>query len=140
LQNPIEVKEKMAGKIVRFLREYIIILSILVTLAGAFLTFMGVVWYWIQWLVTPTTTPLHFIYTLGPWNAFTLSAGLVILGIGIYYLYSFFKKRKFVMEELKTDKRSEFLKKRNKLEATVKHLPSKYQRMLTEKEDELNIK
>lgn len=130
----------MAGKIVRFLREYIIILSILVTLAGAFLTFMGVVWYWIQWLVTPTTTPLHFIYTLGPWNAFTLSAGLVILGIGIYYLYSFFKKRKFVMEELKTDKRSEFLKKRNKLEATVKHLPSKYQRMLTEKEDELNIK
>jgi len=137
LQNPIEVKEKMAGKIVRFLREYIIILSILVTLAGAFLTFMGVAWYWIKSLDTPA---LHFIYEMNSWNAFTLGFGLVILGIGIYYLYSFFKKRKFVMEELKTDKRSEFLKKRNKLEATVKHLPSKYQRMLTEKEDELNIK
>jgi len=45
-----------------------------------------------------------------------------------------------VLDELKTDKRSEILKKRNKLENTVKHLPSKYQRMLSEKEDEFNIK
>ena len=52
----------------------------------------------------------------------------------------FFKKRKFVIDELKIDKRSEILKKRNKLESTVKHLPSKYQRMLTDKEDEFNIK
>jgi hypothetical protein len=49
-------------------------------------------------------------------------------------------KRKFLLDELKTDKRSEILKKRSKLEATVKHLPSKYQRMLSEKEEEFNIR
>jgi hypothetical protein len=130
----------MSGKIVGFLREYILGLSIIVTIIGIFSLFMGISWYWVRSLVQPTTSPIHFIFTLGEWNAYTLVAGLVIFGIGIYYLYSFSKKRKFVLDEVRTDKRSEILKKRNKLDATAKHLPSKYQRMLTEKEDELNIK
>ena len=130
----------MAGRITGFLREYIAILSSIVTIIGLFLLFMGISWYWVRSVVKPTTTPIHFIYTLGEWNAYTLVAGLVIFGIGFYYIYSFLKKRKFVMDELRTDKRSEILKKRTKLESTVKHLPSKYQRKLTEKEDELNIK
>jgi len=130
----------MSGRIAGFLREYIAVLSIIVTIIGLFLLFMGISWYWIKSIIQPTTTPIHFIYTLGEWNAYTLVAGLVIFGIGFYYLYSYLKKRKFVMDELRTDKRSEILKKRTKLESTVKHLPSKYQRKLTEKEDELNIK
>jgi len=65
---------------------------------------------------------------------------LILLGIGVYYLYSFFTKRKFVLNELKTDKRSEILKMRTKLETMVKHLPSKYQKMLSEKEEEFNIR
>jgi len=130
----------MAGKITGFLREYIAVLSIIVTIIGVFLLFMGISWYWIKSIIQSTTTPIHFIYTLGEWNAYTLVAGLIIFGIGFYYIYSFLMKRKFVMDELRTDKRSEILKKRTKLEFTVKHLPSKYQRMLTEKEDEFNIK
>jgi hypothetical protein len=130
----------MAGKITGFLREYVAVFSIIITIIGIFLLFMGISWYWIKSIIQPTTTPIHFIFTLGNWNAYTLVAGLVIFGIGFYYFYSFLKKRKFVMDELRTDKRSEILKKRTKLESTVKHLPSKYQRMLTEKEDELNIK
>jgi len=130
----------MSGRISGFLREYIVVLSIIVTIIGLFLLFMGISWYWIKSIIQPTTTPIHFIYTLGEWNAYTLVAGLIIFGIGFYYIYSFLKKRKFVMDELRTDKRSEILKKRTKLESTVKHLPSKYQRMLTQKEDELNIK
>jgi len=130
----------MSGRITGFLREYIAVLSIIVTIIGLFLLFMGVSWYWIKSIIQPTTTPIHFIYTLGEWNAYTLVAGLIIFGIGFYYLYSFLMKRKFVMDELRTDKRSEILKKRTKLESTVKHLPSKYQRKLTQKEDELNIK
>jgi hypothetical protein len=58
----------------------------------------------------------------------------------VYYLYSYITKRKYVLDELKTDKRSEILKKRSKLESTVKKLPSKYQKMLTEKEEEFNIR
>jgi hypothetical protein len=130
----------MAGKIAGFLREYVAVFSNIITIIGFYLFFMGVSWYWIRGLISPTKTPIHFIYTLGEWNAYTLTAGLIILGIGLYYIYSFLKKRKFVMDELKSDKRSEILKMRAKLESTVKHLPSKYQRMLTKKEDDLNIK
>jgi hypothetical protein len=130
----------MAGKITGFLREYVAVFSVIITIIGLFLLFMGVTWYWVRSVVQPTTTPIHFIYTLGEWNAYTLTAGLIILGIGLYYIYSFLKKRKFVLDELKSDKRSEILKMRVKLESTVKHLPSKYQRMLTKKEDDLNIK
>ena len=130
----------MSGKITGFLREYIVILSILTTLVGIVLMFMGIVWYWVQSLVSATTSPIHFIYTIGEWNAYTLVGGLVIFSIGVYYIYSYMKKRKFLLDEIKTDKRSEIIKKRTKLESTVKHLPSKYQRMLTEKEDEFNIR
>jgi uncharacterized membrane protein YiaA len=130
----------MSGKITLFLREYVMVFSIIITIIGILLLFMGVAYYWIRSLVEPATTPLHFINTLQEWNAYILVAGIVIFSIGVYYIYSFLKKRKFVLDELRTDKRSEILKKRNKLEATTKHLPSKYQRMLTQKEEELNIK
>jgi len=130
----------MSGKMTRFLREYIAPLSTIVTIIGLFLLLMGIFWYWARSIIQPTTSPLHFVFTLGEWNAFILVAGLIILGIGVYYIYSFLTKRKFVMDELKSDKRSEVLKMRAKLESTVKHLPSKYQRILTDKEDELNIK
>jgi ABC-type xylose transport system permease subunit len=130
----------MAGRITGFLREYVAVFSIIITVIGLFLLFMGITWYWVKSLIQSPTSPFYFIYTMKDWNAYTLAAGLIVFGIGAYYIYSFLKKRKFVLDELKSDKRSEILKMRAKLESTVKHLPSKYQRMLTEKEDELNIK
>ena len=48
--------------------------------------------------------------------------------------------KKFILEEIKTDKRSEFIKRHNELRNTVKRLPSKYKEMLKEKEKELGIK
>jgi uncharacterized membrane protein len=130
----------MSGKITGFLREYVAPLSIIITIIGIFLLFMGISWFFVKSIIQSPTNPLYFIFKLNNWNAYTLVGGLVIFGFGFYYLYSFLKKRKFVMDEIKSDKRSEILKMRTKLESTVKHLPSKYQRMLTEKEDELNIK
>jgi len=102
--------------------------------------FMGVVFIFFNSIGQPANSFLHFIYVLDVWNDYVLVAGLIIFGIGVYYLYSYMNKRKFLLDELKTDKRSEILKKRSKLEATVKHLPSKYQRMLSEKEEEFNIR
>jgi len=101
---------------------------------------MGVIYVFFIDIAVPTNSLLHFIYNIGIWNDYILIAGLIIFGIGVYYIYSLLTKRKFVLDELKTDKRSEILKKRNKLEATVKHLPRKYQQMLTDKEEEFSIK
>ena len=130
----------MAGRIVGFLREYILGLSILTIIPGLILIFMGVVYYGFN-KIEPPNFPLHFIFDpIKEWNAYALVIGLIIFGIGIYYLYSYLNKRKFLLNELKTDKRSEILKKRSKLESTVKHLPTKYQRMLSEKEEEFNIR
>jgi hypothetical protein len=130
----------MSGRIVGFLREYILGLSILTIIPGVILIFMGVVYYGFN-KIEPPNFPLHFIFDpIKEWNAYALVIGLIIFGIGIYYLYSYLNKRKFLLNELKTDKRSEILKKRSKLESTVKHLPTKYQRMLSEKEEEFNIR
>jgi len=130
----------MSGRIIGFLREYILGLSILTIIPGVVFMFMGVVFLFFNSIGEPANSLLHFIYVLDVWNDYVLVAGLIIFGIGVYYLYSYMNKRKFLLDELKTDKRSEILKKRSKLEATVKHLPSKYQRMLSEKEEEFNIR
>ena len=130
----------MAGRITGFLREYVLALSILTIIPGIVFIFMGAVFLFFNSIGEPTNSLLHFIFVLGVWNDYILVAGLIIFGIGVYYLYSYTTKRKYVLDELKTDKRSEILKKRGKLESTVKHLPSKYQKMLSDKEEECNIR
>ncbi len=129
----------MASKITGFMREYVFGLSIITMIIGLFLLFMGVLWFWFKNIVEDNNV-LQFISNLRNWNAYLLVAGLIIFGIGLYYLYSYLNNRKFALEELKTDKRSEFLKKHNELKNIVKYLPSKYQKMLKDKEDELRVK
>lgn len=126
-------------KITALLREYVVGLSIIISVCGFVLLIMGVLWYWFRDAVTENGS-LHFIYDLGDWNAYLLVGGLIIFGIGLYYIYSYITKRKFVLEEIKTNKRSEFLKKHKELKGTVKHLPSKYRKMVKDKEKELKIK
>ncbi len=129
----------MASKITGFMREYVFGLSIITIILGLFLLFMGVLWFWFNDIVIENNA-LEFIANLENLNAYLLVAGLIIFGIGLYYLYSYLNNRKFALEELKTDKRSEFLKKHNELKNIVKYLPSKYQKMLKDKEDELRVK
>ena len=128
----------MVSKMTRFMREYIFGLSTITIIIGLFLLSMGVLWFGFNDIVIENNS-LEFIAKLENLNAYLLVAGLIILGIGLYYLYSFLKNRKLALEELKTDKRSEFLKKHNELKSIVKHLPSKYRKMLKDKEDELKI-
>lgn len=128
----------MAGKITGFLREYVFGLSVIVMIIGFVLLLMGVIWYGFRDLQLGFYTDT--IQNLKDWNAYLLVIGLIIFGIGVWYIYSYFKNRKFVLEELKTNKRSEFLKRHSELKDTVRYLPSKYKKMLKEKEDELRIK
>ncbi len=130
----------MSGRIVGFLREYVLVLSILLLIPALVFIIMGIVYLFFLSSVVSVTSPLHFISQVGIWNDYIPVAGLIILGISVYYLYSFFSKRKYVLDELKTDKRSEILKRRSKLESTVKQLPSKYQKMLADKEEEFDIR
>jgi putative Mn2+ efflux pump MntP len=130
----------MSGRITRFLREYVFALSILTMIPGILFMFMGVMYLFFIDIAEPTDSLFHFISEIGIWNDYILVAGLIIFGIGVYYLYSFLSKRKYILDELKTDKRSEILKKRNKLQTTVKRLPSKYKQMLLDKEEEFNIR
>ncbi len=125
-------------KITELLREYVFGLSIITMIIGLFLLFMGVIFYWISSIELGFYTDI--IKELDQWNAFLLVGGLIIFGIGIYYLYSFIINKKFVLEEIQTNKRSEFIKKHKELKGIVKHLPSKYKKMVKDKEKELKIK
>jgi hypothetical protein len=125
-------------KITELLREYVFGLSIITMICGFFLLFMGVIFYWIKSIELGFYTEI--IQKLGYWNAFLLVGGLIIFGIGLYYLYSFIINKKFVLEEIQTNKRSEFIKKHKELKGIVKHLPSKYKKMVKDKEKELKIK
>ena len=125
-------------KITVMLKEYVFGLSIISMIIGLFLLFMGIIFYWISDIELGFYTDI--IKKLDQWNAFILVGGLIIFGIGLYYLYSYQTNRAFVLEEIKTNKRSEFLKKHKELKVTMKHLPSKYQKMVKDKEKELKIK
>ena len=126
----------MAGKITGFIREFILSFSIILTIVGIFVLFVGVTG-------TLEDHPMNFLNlseeTLN-WGIYFLIIGFIIFATGIWYLYKYLKNRKFILDELKTNKRSELIKKHSELKITVKHMPSKYRRMLSEKEEELNIK
>ena len=128
----------MAGRISGFLGEYVLGLSIITTIIGIKLLLMGIIWYWFKSLKLGFYTDT--IAKLADWNAYLFIAGFVILIAGVWYLYSYIKHRKFVLKEIKTNKRSELLKKHGELEDTVKHLPSKYKKMVDEKAEELRVK
>jgi len=122
----------MAGRISNFLREHVLIFSIILTIIGIILLFIS-------------STGMSFnILNLSDvfikWGLYLLIVGFIVFVTGVYYLYSFLKNRKFLLDEIKTNKRSELIKKHAELKNTTRHLPSKYQKMLKDKEEEFNIK
>ena len=124
----------MSGKTTGFLREYTFVLSIIFFIVGLAILLSSLIHYYL------TEYQLDFIKNLEDWNFYLVIIGFIIFAFGAYYLYSYLKNRKFVLDELKTNKRSELLKKHSELNDTVKYLPSKYKKMLKEKEEELRIK
>jgi hypothetical protein len=131
----------MSGKITNFFREYVLGFSIIVFIVGIIILLMGVIWYGYGETQDLNLGPYtDIIYELKDGNAYFIAMGLIVLGIGIWYLYSYVTNRKFVLGELETNKRSEFLKKHGEVKEIVKHLPSKYKKMLKKKEKELRIK
>ena len=127
----------MTGRISNFLREYVLIFSIILTIIGIILLFIGVTGIWFQDI---PENIMNFSDDILSWSLYILIIGFVVFITGVYYLYSFLKNRKFLLDEIKTNKRSELIKKHAELKNTTRHLPSKYQKMLKDKEEEFNIK
>ena len=127
----------MAGKIKNFLREFQLIFSIILTIIGIILLFLSATGIWYNDIPQD-----WFGLTEGffAWCPYLLVIGFIVFGAGVYYLYVFLNNRKFLLEEIKTNKRSEFVKRHGELKTKVKHLPTKYQIMLKDKENELKIK
>ena len=127
----------MAGRISGFLREHVFVLSIILTIIGIILLFLGSTGMWFQDI---PKNMLKLSDDILNWSLYILIVGFIIFVAGVWYLYSFLKNRKFLLEEIETNKRSELIKKHAELKNTVRHLPSKYQKMLEDIELEFNIK
>ena len=126
----------MTGKITGFFREFILIFSVILIIIGLFVLIIGI-------SAVLEGNPMNFLNLSSEileWGLYFLIIGFIIFGTGIWYLYSFYKNRKFILGELETNKRSEIIKKHTELKNVVKHLPSKYRKMLKDKEEELSIK
>lgn len=126
----------MAGRITEFFREFVLVFSTILIILGLLVLLIGLTGI----LEDHPMNFLNLTDEILAWGFYFLAIGLIIFGTGLWYLYSFFKNRKFVLEELKTNKRSELIKMHVELKSVVKHLPSKYRKMLKDKEQELSIK
>lgn len=127
----------MSGKIAGFFREYIFGLSIVTMVVGLLVLFIGILG---TWFAGDAQDLLNITKEVTDWCPYVLIIGLIVFGAGLYYLYSFIKNKNFVLEEIETNKRSEFVKRHGDLKDSVRYLPSKYKEMLKEKEKELKIK
>ena len=126
----------MAGKITNFFRETQFVFSIILMILGIIILLIGASGLWFQDFWDTLNLSLENL----EWSLYLLIIGFIVFAAGIWYLYTFLKNRKFVLDELKTNKRSEFMKKHSELKDAVRSLPSKYKKLLYEKEDELRIK
>ena len=126
----------MSGKITGFLREYILFLSVILTVLGVILMFIGITPIWFSDI---PESLFNLAEDSQGWLYYLLALGFVSLIAGIIYLYNYIKNRKFILDELKTNKRSELQKRHLELKKTTKKMPSKYQKMLKEKEKELRL-
>jgi len=118
------------------LREIIPPLSIFGIIAGLSLLFIGAMWIWFPDFGFFS----NFIKSLSYWNYYLFIIGILLFIASTWYFYDFLRRRKFLLEEIKTDKRSELIKIKKELEEMVKKLPSKYEKMLEEKKKELKIR
>lgn len=127
----------MANMLVRIWKEYIMGISILLLIIGLVILIFGILGMWFDDFLINT---FALNQDLLSWSLYVLLIGAVVGLMGVYYLYDFLKNKRFLLEEIDTNKRSEFMKNHTKLRTAARHLPSKYQEMLSEKEKELRVK
>ena len=126
----------MEKKLGYFFREYKLVLSSILTGIGLIMFIFGALGAWTTVLVDSSMITSD----IANWSFYIFIIGGIILLTGIYYLYEYIKNKRFFMEEININKRSEFVKKHQELKYAVKRLPEKYHIILQEKENELKIR
>lgn len=119
-------------------REIRFPVSLLLAVLGLVFTISGVVWIFLRESKLGLLSKLAEFF--GNWNYYLIIIGVVILFAGVWYAYDYISKKKFLLEEIKTDRKSELVKTKAKLEKIAKTLPRKYEKMLIEKEEELGLR
>ena len=127
----------MANMLVRLWKEYIFGISIILLIMGLVTLIFGILGMWFSDVLV---TSFAMNQDVLPWSLYILIVGVLFALIGAYYLYEFITNKKFLLEEIETKKRSEFMKSHIELKKSVRKLPSKYQEMLEKKKKELKIK
>lgn len=127
----------MANMLGRLWKEYIFGISIALSIVGIVTLVFGILGTFFK---DNLTSFLAINVTILAWSLYVLIVGAVVVLTGVYYLYTFLKNKRFLLSELETKKRSEFMKNHAELKTAARHLPSKYQHMFSEKEKELRIK
>ena len=127
----------MANIIGKIWKEYIFGLSIVMLVVGLIVLIFGILGMWFDDVLIINLAMNQDVLS---WSLYILIIGVVLTLAGVFYLFDFLKNKRFLLEEIQTNKRSEFMKNHVELKNAVRHLPSKYQEMLSKKEKELRIK
>ena len=127
----------MANILSRFFREYICGCSIVLIIIGIIVFCIGLIGIFMPDVIFGSAGASG---SLVNWSPYIFIVGLIVLLAGVYYLYVYEKNKRFIIQELETKRRSEFIKKHQECKNAVRFLPCKYQEMLKNKERELKIK
>jgi len=122
----------------RVWREIRFPVSLLSLIIGILFFLSGIVWLFLKKYNIPLLTDLSNCFK--EWNYYLLIIGLILSSIGGWYSYDYIKKRRYLIEEIKTGRKSELARKRGELEKLVKTMPRKYEEMLRNKEEELGLR
>ena len=118
-------------------KEYIMGISIALLIIGLIVLIFGI-------LGTLSSDMLTDMLRIHPdvldWSLYILIIGAILTFSGGYYLYDFLRNKRFLLDKIETNKRSEFMKYHAQLKNAVRKLPSKYQEMLHKKEKQLRLK
>ncbi len=127
----------MANIIGKIWKEYIFGLSIVMLVVGLIVLIFGILGMWFDDVLINNLAMNQDVLS---WSLYILIIGLILTLAGVFYLYDFQKNKRFLLEEIETNKRSEFMKNHIELKNAARHLPSKYQEMVSKKEKELRVK
>lgn len=127
----------MANIIGKIWKEYIFGLSIVMLVVGLIVLVFGILGMWFDDVLIVNLAMNQDVLS---WSLYILIIGVVLTLAGVFYLFDFLKNKRFLLEEIETNKRSEFMKNHIELKKAARHLPSKYQEMVSKKEKELRVK
>ncbi len=125
----------------RKLREYILLISIVLLAAGIYLTVTS--GYWVLkdiGFISPNNGMDYLTQWAGDWNYWLLAVGIIFLISGGWYTVDTIRKREEFEEYMNSGSKREFVKHIKELEELAYKLGEKYQKRLEEQKRKWRVK